>query len=90
MTLCGQHCVLLVVAIELSIREKFVISWVQFSGGNCPLPHSYEIKSEGDLGMRLSSLSLSYPGTSYSALTTVSEEDFQDSDIPDVEVTWVT
>ena len=36
------------------------------------------------------SLSLIFPATSYSALTTVSEEDFQDLDIPDIEVTRVT
>ena len=36
------------------------------------------------------SLSLHFLATSYSALTTVSEEDFQDLDIPDIEVTRVT
>ena len=36
------------------------------------------------------SLSLIFPATSYSALTTVSVEDFQDSDFSDIEVTRIT
>ena len=32
----GEHCMLLVVVIGLSIRVlEIVISWVQLSGGNC-------------------------------------------------------